>query len=120
MALFFDQAWFDQYLYDTQHSLDDVAGLLNLTREQVSEIWKDQRELLPHEVTVLAEMFNVTPAEVADHAGVSTPVPVEAGGPDLEAVLAQLHEMNGRLGRMERAMVDLKMLVLELRATSEE
>jgi len=120
MALFFDQAWFDQHLYDTQHSLDDVAGLLDLTLEQVREIWKDQRELLPHEVAGLAKMFNVTSAEIADHAGVSTPVPVEMGARDLEAVLAQLHEMNGRLVRMERVIVDLKMLVLEQRAISEE
>jgi len=120
MALFFDQAWFDQQLYDTQQTLDDVAGLLELTLEQVKEIWKDQRELLPHEVTALSNMFKVTPAEIADHAGVSTPVPVETEARDPDAVLTQLQEMNGRLVRMERAMIDLKILILEQRTTSEE
>lgn len=120
MALFFDQSWFDQKLAETGQSLDDVVRLLGLSIAQVKEIWKDQRELMPHEVSALAQMLHATPAEIADHAGVSTPLPVEGGGTDLNAVLARLDEMNGRLARLERAVVDLKMLALEQRRSTEE
>lgn len=116
MALFFDQDWFDQQLRRVERTREDVAILLRLSSIQVSEIWKDQRELMPHEVSALAQLLNVTPAEVADHAGVSTPVPSEDGGADLSVLLDRLEEMNGRLARVERALVDLKSLVLEQRA----
>lgn len=117
MALFFDQDWFDQQLKSIARTHEDVAALLHLSSTQVEEIWKDQRELLPHEVGVLATFLNATPAEVADHAGVSTPVPVELDDADLSSVVTRLDEMNGRLNRIERALVDLKSLVLEQSAT---
>ncbi len=116
MALFFDQDWFDQQLKALNRNHEDVAALLRLSSMQVAEIWKDQRELLPHEVAALAKFLDKTPADVADHAGVSTPVPMESEGADLAAVLVRLDEMSGRLDRVERALVDLKTLVLELRA----
>ncbi len=117
MALFFDQDWFDQQLKSIARTHEDVAALLHLSFMQVAEIWKDQRELLPHEVGALAKFLNATPAEVADHAGVSTPVPVELDGADLAAVVTRLDEMNVRLDRIERTLVDLKLVVLEQSAT---
>jgi len=117
MALFFDQDWFDQQLQSIARTHEDVAALLHLSSMQVEEIWKDQRELLPHEVGALAKILNATPAQVADHAGVSTPVPVELDDADLSSVVKRLDEMNGRLDRIERALVDLKSLVLEQSAT---
>jgi len=117
MALFFDQDWFDQQLQSIARTHEDVAALLHLSSMQVEEIWKDQRELLPHEVGALAKFLNATPAQVADHAGVSTPVPVELDDADLSSVVKRLDEMNGRLDRIERALVDLKSLVLEQSAT---
>jgi hypothetical protein len=117
MALFFDQDWFDQQLKSIARTHEDVAALLHLSSMQVEEIWKDQRELLPHEVGALAKFLNATAAEVADHAGVSTPVPVELDEADLSSVVKRLDEMNGRLDRIERALVDLKSLVLEQSAT---
>ncbi len=116
MALFFDQDWFDQQLKSIERTHEDVATLLRLSSMQVAEIWKDQRELLPHEVSTLAKFLNATPSEVADHAGVSTPVPSEGNAPDLGVLLDRLEEMNGRLARVERALVDLKSLVLEQRS----
>jgi transcriptional regulator with XRE-family HTH domain len=113
MALFFDQDWFDQQLKSIARTHEDVAALLRLTSIQVAEIWKDQRELLPHEVSALAKLLNATPAEVADHAGVSTPVPSALENADMTPVLTRLDEMNSRLDRIERALVDLKSLVLE-------
>ena len=113
MALFFDQNWFDKQLKNVGRTHEDVSALLRLSPIQVAEIWKDQRELLPHEVGALAKLLNATPAEVADHAGVSTPVPSEDAATDLGLLLDRLEEMNGRLARVERALVDLKSLVLE-------
>jgi len=120
MALFFDQSWFDQQLVAVDRSLEDICGLLHLSVEQVREIWKDQRELLPHEVGALATFLQVTPAEVADHAGVSTPVPPKAGDTDLASVVARLDEVNGRLMRLERTLFELKSLVLDQRAPDQE
>lgn len=117
MALFFDQDWFDQQLKSIARTHEDVAALLQLSSVQVAEIWKDQRELLPHEVGALAKFLNATPAEVADHAGVSTAVPGALDDADLASVVTRLDEMNGRLDRIERALVDLKSLVLEQSAT---
>eukprot|EP00435_Cladocopium_sp_Y103_P078258 s1_g1997.t1 len=116
MALFFDQDWFDQQLKSLNATQEDIGALLRLSAAQVAEIWKDQRELLPHEVSALAKFLKVTPADVADHAGVSTPVPsADENSADLGTVLARIEEMNGRLARVERALVDLKSLVLEQR-----
>ncbi len=115
MALFFDQDWFDEQLASLGRTQSDVADLLDLSVTQVGEIWKDQRELLPHEVSALASFLGEAPADIAEHAGVSTPVPSVPGSADLAAVLGQLDEMNGRLERVERALIDLKTLVLEQR-----
>ncbi len=116
MALFFDQDWFDQQLASLERTQADIAALLQVSAQEVAEIWKDQRELLPHEVSALATFLHVSPADVADHAGVSTPVPASGNDTDLAVVLNRLDEMNGRLARVERVLVDLKSLVLEQRA----
>ena len=107
MALFFDQAWFDAKLRERGATRDDIARLLQLTGAQVEELWKDQRELRAAEVLALARYLNASPAEVADRAGVSTPVPDETG--DLKA---RVDEMNERLTRIERMIVELKTLIL--------
>lgn len=111
MALFFDQAWFDARLAERGASRDDVAALLKLSREQVGELWKDQRELRASEVAALARFLGVGAAEVAKHAGVSTPVPTDS----LDVQVA-LSEMNERLTRIERMIVELKTLILTPRS----
>ena len=107
MALFFDQAWFDQKLRERGATRDDIARLLNLSTGDVAELWKDQRELTGANVLALARFLNVPAAEIAKHAGVSTPVPEEGG--DLQQ---RMSEMNERLARIERMIVELKTLML--------
>ena len=111
MALFFDQAWFDAKLKERGATRDDVARLLKLTAEQVAEMWKDQRELRASEVLALARFLGAPAAEVAERAGVSTPVPDEAGD-----VGRRLDEMSERLTRIERMILELKTLILTPRA----
>jgi transcriptional regulator with XRE-family HTH domain len=107
MALFFDQAWFDARLKELGATRDDIAGLLKLSPAQIAELWKDQRELRAAEVQALANYLKVAVGEVASRAGVSTPVP--SGSGDVEQ---RLEEMNERLTRIERMIVELKALVL--------
>ncbi|MEQ9519758.1 MAG: hypothetical protein RLN89_09995 [Parvibaculum sp.] len=116
MALFFDQDWFDKRLAHVGKSEADIADALELHVANVREIWKDQRELMPHEVTALADLLQASVAEIADHAGVSTPVPREGPPASVEALLPKLDEMNTRLMRVERALLELKALVLDLRS----
>jgi len=106
MALFFDQAWFDARLNERGATREDVARLLQLTAEQVAELWKDQRELRAQEVLKVARFLGVPAAEVANRAGVSTPAPDETAN-----VLARLDDMNDRLQRLERTMAELKVLI---------
>jgi len=111
MALFFDQAWFDAQLKAVGVSRDEVAKLLKLSGEQVGELWKDQRELRAADVAALARLLQVGAAEVAKRAGISTPVPEEGGD-----VQQRLSEMNERLTRIERMIVELKTLMLTPRS----
>jgi transcriptional regulator with XRE-family HTH domain len=109
MALFFDSAWFDERLGAVGLRRSDIAAALGLNAEQISELWKDQRELSAGDVRTLSALLGVPPAEIAERAGVSTPVPKDARGDNL----AQLNE---RLERVERALAEIKALVLDLLA----
>lgn len=110
MALFFDQAWFDAQLSARGLSRSDVASALRLTAADVAELWKDQRELRAHEVAALAALLGRPAAEIADRAGVSTPVPKEAPA-DLAALQAQLVELNGRMDRLERLAMEIRAML---------
>lgn len=107
MALFFDQAWFDARLKERGLAQEDVARALQISAQDVAELWKDQRELRAHEVAALAKFLNVPASEVAVRAGVSTPTPRASGD-----VHARLDEMSDRLQRIERMIVELKTLIL--------
>jgi transcriptional regulator with XRE-family HTH domain len=109
MALFFDSAWFDARLAAMGLKRSDVAAALALGAEQISELWKDQRELSAGDVRTLSSLLGVSPADIAEHAGVSTPVPRSAS----TDALAHLNE---RLDRVERTLAEIKALVLDLRA----
>lgn len=111
MALFFDAEWFDQKLEACNRTRQELAEQLGISPRELGELWKDQRELKSHEVLAIARVLGVTPREVADHAGVSTPVPqVPADAAD---IAVKLEEMNGRLTKLERMMVELKTLLIE-------
>jgi hypothetical protein len=103
MALFFDAAWFDERLEQRGLSRAVLAAACGLSGADLALVFKDQRELSAAEVGLFAEVLGAPAAEVADRAGVSTPVPRTAGG--LEARIA---ELEGRLARLEAEIAALK------------
>jgi len=105
MALFFDSQWFDGKLAAAGLTRARLAQALSLSEQQVAEIWKDQRELSAREVATIASLLGATPQDVAHHAGVSTPVPQATS----------LAEIGERLARVERALAELKALMIDLR-----
>jgi transcriptional regulator with XRE-family HTH domain len=113
MALFFDSAWFDAHLAAAGLQRADIAAALGLNSEQLGEVWKDQRELSANDVRLLSALLVVPATEVASRAGVSTPVPKDVS-PDAAA----LTELAERLARVERALAEIKALLLEMRRPS--
>ncbi|MEJ0042947.1 MAG: helix-turn-helix domain-containing protein [Rhizomicrobium sp.] len=111
MALFFDSAWFDARLAAAGLTRATVAAALGLTEEQIAELWKDQRELSAKDVRVLSALLAVPVAEIADRAGISTPVPKEA-----PADGAALRELGERLARVEDALAEIRSLIVALGA----
>jgi DNA-binding Xre family transcriptional regulator len=111
MALFFDAEWFDEKLQARETTRQELADHLGITLHELGELWKDQRELKAHEVLAIARFLNCPPQEIADRAGVSTPVPQVPV--DAAETAAKLEELNGRLIRLERMMVELKTLIVE-------
>jgi transcriptional regulator with XRE-family HTH domain len=111
MALFFDAEWFDEKLKQRGTTRQALADQLGITLGELGELWKDQRELKSHEVLAVARLLGSTPQEIADRAGVSTPVPQVPA--DAVETAAKLEELNGRLIKLERMMVELKTLLLE-------
>lgn len=102
MALFFDATWFDARLAGADLSHAMLAQALGIDAAQLTDIWKDQRELSARDVTVMAALLGVSPQDVAKHAGISTPVPNPAN---------ELDDIRARLERVERELAALKALV---------
>ncbi|HXA37455.1 MAG TPA: DNA-binding protein [Phenylobacterium sp.] len=105
MALFFDAAWFDARLGERGLSRAVLAAAASLSAEDLALVFKDQRELSAGEVAVFAELLGAEAAEVAAHAGVSTPVPGTEGGAAariaaLERRVAALEAEVARLSRL--------------------
>ena len=92
MALFFDADWFDARLGERGLSRDLLAVAAGLSAAELAEVFKDQRELSAGQVAVFAELLGATAADVAAHAGVSTPVPArpDRNGPDAAQRIAAL------------------------------
>lgn len=101
MALFFDAAWFDARLAERSLSRAVLASAAGMEEADLDLAFKDQRELTALEVAVFAEMLGVPPEEVADHAGVSTPVP----GADMNMRMAALER---RVALLEAEIARLK------------
>lgn len=78
MALFFDAPWFDGKLEERGLSRAVLAAVAGLSEGELTLVFKDQREVSAGQVAVFAELLGVTPAEVANRAGISTPTPVVA------------------------------------------
>jgi transcriptional regulator with XRE-family HTH domain len=102
MALFFDAEWFDARLGERGLTRDALAAVAGLTEAELALVFKDQRELSAGQVAAFAELLGVTAAEVAERAGVSTPVPrrsVEDRIAELERRVAALEAELARLKR---------------------
>jgi transcriptional regulator with XRE-family HTH domain len=106
MALFFDATWFDAKLASVHLSRGDLARALGLSDSEIAEMWKDQRELSARQVSIIASLLGVNAKEIAERAGISTPVPRESN--------ATLAEIDARLTRIEHSLEELKTLVRDL------
>lgn len=104
MALFFDAEWFDARLAAGYLTRADLARALGISDAEIAEIWKDQRELSARDVVTIAVLLGVAPEDVAQHAGVSTPVPRAS---DTNA----LADIVRRLERVEHMLIELKTLL---------
>jgi len=106
MTLFFDQEWFDARMRERGLNRPALAAILGISSDDLDAIWKDQREISPREVTMLAEMLGVTPAEIALHGGVSTPVPKAAS--DLSTLSMKLDLLEARVRELEREIAEMQ------------
>ena len=121
MALFFDQEWFDRQLAALGKSRADLAARLGVSDAEIIDIWKDQREISPTEVAIIAEFLDQSRAEIASRCGVSTPstTPLTAqhaqqgsttkiSPADGDTVLSnRLARIEGRLARLEQTLADI-------------
>jgi hypothetical protein len=103
LALFFDAAWFDARLGERGLSRDVLAAAAGLSSEDLALAFKDQREISAREVAVFAELLGVAPAEVARHAGVSTPVPGEDAAARLAALERRVAALEAQVQRLKGA-----------------
>ena len=101
MALFFDQSWFDARLSERGLARAVLVAVSGISEGDLALVWKDQRELSATEVAAFAELLGVTGAEVAERAGISTPVP----GAD---PLSRIAELERRVATLEAELARLK------------
>lgn len=121
MALFFDQKWFTDRLNALGKTPNGLAEAMGMPLIDLAAVWKDQRELSVEEVRAMAGFLEAPMQDVASHAGISTPIPVDEnadGDSDKEqtnALLGRLDRMDARLERLERMMGDIHALLMEQR-----
>ena len=101
MALFFDRSWFEERLAERGLASAVLAAAAGMSEADLALVFKDQRELSAGEVAIFAELLGETPADVAIHAGVSTPVP----GVD---PLARISALERRVAALEAELARLK------------
>jgi hypothetical protein len=117
MALFFDADWFDAKLAASHFARPDVARALGVAEHEIALIWKDQRELSARDVTILAMLLGSSASEVAERAGISTPVS-QAVPNDRTVLTETIAGMNERLAGIERELADIKALLQDLRSNA--
>jgi len=108
MALFFDADWFDAALSARGLTRPMLGLRLGLDDQALADMWKDQREVSARDVAAMAEFFGLPPAEIADRAGVSTPV--------LSAVRPVDEVLVDALARIRRLEAELSTLRADLEA----
>ena len=101
MALFFDRPWFEERLAERGLTPAVLAAAAGMSEADLALVFKDQRELSAGEVAIFAELLGESPADVATHAGVSTPVP--GGDP-----LARISALERRVAALEAELARLK------------
>jgi hypothetical protein len=95
MALFFDRQWFEEKLAERGLNARIMAAAAGMSEADLALAFKDQRELSAEEVGIFADLLGVSAAEVADRAGISTPVPGQG-------------DLGGRLQGLERRVAVLE------------
>ena len=95
MALFFDRQWLEEKLAERGLNTRIMAAAAGMSEADLALAFKDQRELSAEEVGIFADLLGAPPAEVADRAGVSTPVPGQG-------------DLAGRLAALERKVAVLE------------
>ena len=103
MALFFDRQWFEARLAERSLSQRVMAAAAGMSEAEIVLVFKDQRELSAEEVGIFADLLGVPAAEVADRAGISTPVPGQG-------------DLAGRLAALERKVAALEAEVARLKS----
>lgn len=102
MALFFDTAWFDARLAERGLSRRVMAAAAGMAEADLILAFKDQRELSADEVAAFAELLGAAPAEIALHAGVSTPVPGGGSEARIAALERRVAALEAELARLRR------------------
>jgi transcriptional regulator with XRE-family HTH domain len=98
MALFFDTAWFEARLDERGLGRAALAAGAGMSEAELGLVFKDQREISAAEVTAFAELLGASPAEIAEHAGISTPVP------GANATETRLARIEARLAAIEATL----------------
>ncbi|NWG45887.1 MAG: DNA-binding protein [Alphaproteobacteria bacterium] len=107
MALFFDAGWFDQRLAAMRLSRADLGRVLGIGPADVEALFKDQREVRPEEIALLAGLLGAHPSDIVERAGIQGPPRgARAAAPaGEEAVLRRLEAIETRLGRIEALLL---------------
>ena len=108
MALFFDKSWFDRQLEGLGKSHEQMAEALGLPLQELAAVWKDQRELSAQDVEVMASFLRVSVAEIANRAGVSTPLRETQAEPKGSDLAEKLRHALARIDRLEQEIEVLK------------
>ena len=108
MALFFDKSWFDRQLQGLGRRHEELAEALGLPLQELAAVWKDQRELRAQDVEVMASFLGVSVADIANRAGVSTPLRETQAEPNGGNLEEQLQRALARIDRLEQEIEELK------------
>lgn len=102
MALFFDAAWFDAALAERGLTRRVLAAAAGMSEAELALAYKDQRELSAREVGIFAELLGAPAAEIARHAGISTPVPGSGAEEHIAELERRVAALEAEVARLRR------------------